>query len=109
MASFSCYCYQDPQIAALLFPEVIAASAAADHPQDIAGAVQKSTLDCLLDTAMENFTEIKMEELLLNLVKIVEISQDEERLMQEICATLKSVLVNHFPMAVLEPFGSIPR
>ena len=58
---------------------------------------------------MENFTEIKMEELLLNLVKVVEISQDEEKLMQEISATLKSVLVKHFPMAVLEPFGSIPR
>ena len=103
------YCYQDPQIAALLFPIVTAASPAPDHPKDPAGAVQKSTLDCLLDTAVENFTESKMEELLLNLVKLVEISQDEERLMQETCATLKSVLVNHFPLALLEPFGSIPR
>ena len=102
--------YQDTQIAALLFPAVIAASPV-DHPKDAAGAGagQKSTLDCLLDTALENFADIKMEELLLNLVKVVEISQDEEKLMQEVCATLKSVLVNHFPKAVLEPFGSIPR
>ena len=50
-----------------------------------------------------------MEELLLNLVKIVEISKDEEKLMEGICTTLKSVLVSYFPMAALEPFGSIPR
>jgi len=105
-----CPALQDPQLAALLFPAVIAASSA-DQRQDrvnASGAGQRSILDCLLDKALENLGDGQMEDLLLNLVKTVEISQDEEKVMQELCATLKSILVTHFPNAVLEPFGSIP-
>ena len=104
-------CFQDPQLASLLFPAVIAAFSS-EHlweQSNYGTGGQKSTLDCLLDAALENPTGVTLEELLLNLIEKVEIRRKEEDVMQELCATLKSILVTHFPNAMLEPFGSIPR
>ena len=72
--------------------------------------LHKKSPDCLLDDlACEHPVEDDIEELLLNLVNLVEISKDEEVAMRELFATLKAILTEHFPNVKMELFGSYPR
>ena len=103
---------QDVHLATLLFPGVVAFKPADQLPSDVQSDTSspKKSPDCLLDDlAFEDPVEDDIEKLLLNLVNLVEISNDEEEAMRELFATLKAILTEHFPNIKMELFGSYPR
>ena len=103
---------QDAHLATLLFPGVVAFKPADQLPSDVQADIplQKKSLDCLLDDlASEDPVEDDIEKLLLNLVNLVEISEDEEVAMGELFVTLRAILTEHFPNVKMELFGSYPR
>ena len=67
-------------------------------------------ITCQLDDlASDDPVENDIEKLLPSLVNLVEISKDEEVAMRELFATLKAILIEHFPNVKMELFGSYPR
>ena len=107
-----CNNIQDAHLATLLFPGVVAFKPADQLPSDVQSDTPspKKSPDCLLDDlACEHPVEDDIEELLLNLVNLVEISKDEEVAMRELFATLKAILTEQFPDVEMELFGSYPR
>ena len=107
-----CHDIQDAHLATLLFPGVVAfkpADQLPSHVQSDTPFPKKSAERLLDDLALEDPAEDNIDKLLLNLVNLVEISKDEEVAMRELFATLKAILIEHFPNVKMELFGSYPR